>query len=73
MSANSGLFGSKMGTGCFQGFPAVLQFYSYLIGIKYDLHFSNQVKIKMLFNKDLIYLKIYIYKKAFFGQNVGTT
>ena len=60
-----------MATGYFQGFFLVLQFYSYLIGIKYRLHYSNQVK-KKLFNKKLICLKN-IYKKAFLGQNVDAT
>ena len=50
-----------MATDCFQGFLSVLQFYSHLIDIKYGLHFSNQVKINMLFNKELIYLNLYIY------------
>ena len=71
MRANSGWLGLKMATGYFKGFLSVLQFY---IGIKYGLHFSNQVKIKMLFNKELISLKyIYIYKKTFLGQNVDAT
>ena len=65
MRANSGWFGSKMATGYFQDFLSVLQFYSDLIGIKYGSHFSNQVKIKMLFNKELIYWKKYIQKGIF--------
>ena len=73
MKANFGWFGSKMATGYFQDLLSVLEFYSHLIGIKYGLDLSNQVEIKMLFNKELIYLKIYIYEKAFLGQNVDKT
>ena len=54
-----------MATGYFQGFLSVLPFYSHLTGIKYCLHFSDQVKIKMLFNKELIYWKKYIQKGIF--------
>ena len=56
-----------MATGYFQGFLSVLQFYIHQIGIKYGLYFSNQGKIKMLFNKELIYLK------TFLDQNVDAT
>ena len=56
-----------METGYFQGFLSVLQFYIHQIGIKYGLYFSNQGKIKMLFNKELIYLK------TFLDQNVDAT
>ena len=79
MRENSGWFRSKMATYYFQCFLSVLQFYSRLIGIKYGSHFSNQVKMKMLFNKEVIYLNIYIYiyiyiyNKAFLGQNVDAT
>ena len=45
MRANSGWFGSKMTTGQFQGLFSALHFYNRLIGKKYGLHFSNQVKI----------------------------
>ena len=61
-----------MATGYFQDLLSVLEFYSHLIGIKYGLDLSNQVEIKMLFNKELIYLKIYIYIwKSIFRPECG--
>ena len=70
MMTNSGWFVSQMATCYFQGVLSVLQFYNHLISIKYGLHFSNQVKIKMLFNKELIYLKN-IYIKRHFRSKCG--
>ena len=64
--SNSDRFGSKMAAGYFQRFLSVLKFYSHLIGIKNGLHFSNQVKIKIVF-KELIYLNKNIKKKNVFG------
>ena len=61
----------KMATGYFQGFLLVLLFYSNLIGIKYGLHFSNHLKIKMLFDKEPIYWKKYINKKIIFRPKYG--
>ena len=63
----------KMATGYFQGFLLVLLFYSNLIGIKYGLHFSNHLKIKMLFNKEPIYWKKNINKKSIFRPNMDKT
>ena len=71
MRANCGRFGSQMATGYFQGLFLVLQFYSHLIGIKFGLHFSNQVNIKILF-KELIYLKKPL-RTSISGQNVNAT
>ena len=57
-----------MATGYFQGFLSVLQFYIHQIGIKYGLHFSNQGKIKMLFNTKLIY-DILIWGLSNYSEN----
>ena len=51
--ANSSWFELKMATGYFEGFASVLQFCSHLIVNKKGLHFSNQVKIKILFRNSI--------------------